>query len=80
MTEVFFPRLTQEDSDAPGAEGVLATWFVDEGEAVQEGQLIAEVAVDKVDAEVHAPSTGTVTRVVEEGATTTEGTVIARIA
>uniref|UniRef100_UPI0032AEE47C lipoyl domain-containing protein n=1 Tax=Halalkalibacter lacteus TaxID=3090663 RepID=UPI0032AEE47C len=52
MADILFPHLSK---DSPDAEGVVATWFVDDGATVAEGQLIAEVAVDKVDVEVLAP-------------------------
>lgn len=76
MADVLFPELSREN---PEAEGVVATWFVDDGASVTEGQLIAEVAVDKVDVEVVAPQNGTVRIAVEEGAAARQGSVIATI-
>jgi hypothetical protein len=38
VAEVLFPQLSEED---PTAEGVLATWFVSDGEQVAGGQLSA---------------------------------------
>lgn len=76
MTDVAFPALSAKE---PDAEGVVATWFVADGEAVQADQLLAEVQVDKVAAEVGAPVAGTVRLLVEEDATVTQGTAIARI-
>ena len=76
MTEVLFPTLATE---APETEGVLATWFVTEGEAVEADQLLAEVLVDKVSAEVPAPAAGTVHLLVAEDAAVVQGAPIARI-
>ncbi len=76
MTDVPFPTLSKEASQA---EGVLATWFVRDGELVQADQLLAEVQVDKVAAEVPAPRAGVVRLLVDEDATVTQGTPIARI-
>ena len=76
MTDVPFPSLSDE---RPDAEGVLATWFVTEGSAVAADQLIAEVQVDKVSAEVLAPTAGTVHLLVEEEAAVRQGEPIARI-
>jgi len=76
MTEVTFPALSK---DSPTAEGVVSTWFVSDGEAVQVDQLLAEVQVDKVAAEVPAPRAGVVHLLVGEEATVTQGTPIARI-
>lgn len=76
MTEVPFPALSKE---SPGAEGVLATWFVRDGDTVAADQLLAEVQVDKVAAEVPAPVGGVVRLLVAEEAAVTQGTPIARI-
>ncbi len=74
--DVLFPPLSKEN---PDTEGVLATWFVAEGDVVTPDQLLAEVQVDKVDAEVPAPAGGVVHLLVPEGAAVTQGTPIARI-
>jgi pyruvate/2-oxoglutarate dehydrogenase complex dihydrolipoamide acyltransferase (E2) component len=76
MTDVVFPALSEE---TPDAEGVLATWFVSEGSTVAPDQLLAEVQVDKVSAEVVAPSGGVVHLLVDEEAAVRQGTPIARI-
>ena len=76
MTDVLFPALSREK---PDAEGVVSTWFVNDGEHVSAGQLIAEVAVDKVDQEVLASSDGSISVAVAEGATARQGSVIATI-
>jgi pyruvate/2-oxoglutarate dehydrogenase complex dihydrolipoamide acyltransferase (E2) component len=76
MSEVAFPALS---ADNPQAQGVLATWFVEQGAAVAEGQLIAEVQVDKVSADVVAPTAGVITRLVEEDDAVVQGEAIARI-
>ena len=76
MTDILFPVLSEND---PAAEGVLATWFAADGAPVAEGDLIAEVAVDKVDAEVPAPAAGVVRLLVGEGDVVKQGTAIARI-
>lgn len=76
MTEVEFPALSTKE---PGAEGVVSTWFVADGERVSADQLLAEVQVDKVAAEVVAPAAGVVRLLVDEEAVVTQGTPIARI-
>ena len=43
MADVLFPRLSEEE---PTAEGVLATWFVGDGDQVASGQLLGEVMVE----------------------------------
>jgi pyruvate/2-oxoglutarate dehydrogenase complex dihydrolipoamide acyltransferase (E2) component len=76
VTDVVFPPLSKE---TPDAEGVLATWFVSEGARVAVDQLLAEVQVDKVAAEVPAPVAGTVRIRVQEEQEVTQGDVIAVI-
>jgi pyruvate/2-oxoglutarate dehydrogenase complex dihydrolipoamide acyltransferase (E2) component len=76
MTDVLFHPLSKE---TPDAEGVLSTWFVSEGSTVTADQLLAEVQVDKVSAEVPAPAGGVVHLLVDEEATVRQGTPIARI-
>jgi pyruvate/2-oxoglutarate dehydrogenase complex dihydrolipoamide acyltransferase (E2) component len=76
MTEVPFPPLSKETADA---EGVLATWFVAEGDTVAVDQLLAEVQVDKVSAEVVAPVAGVVHLLAKEDEAVRQGVPIARI-
>ncbi|HSE70323.1 MAG TPA: biotin/lipoyl-containing protein [Nocardioidaceae bacterium] len=76
MTEVVFPPLSKE---TPDAEGIVATWFVGEGATVAGEQLLAEVQVDKVSAEVLAPRAGVVHLLVGEEVTIKQGEPIARI-
>lgn len=76
MADVFFPQLSEED---PTAEGVLATWFVSDGDQVAGGQLLGEVMVDKVSAEVVAPAAGHVHFLVAEEQTARQGDVIAHV-
>ncbi|AIJ26193.1 MULTISPECIES: biotin/lipoyl-containing protein [Pseudonocardiaceae] len=76
MTEIPCPIISDTD---PDAEGVVATWFVTDGDQVREGDLIAEVAVDKVDMEIPAPASGVIRLLAKEGDVLTQGTVVARI-
>ncbi len=73
---VLFPPLSKE---TPDAEGVLATWFVGEGSTVVEDQLLAEVQVDKVAAEIPAPTAGVVHLLVDEEAVVRQEAPIAQI-
>lgn len=76
MTEVVFPPLSK---DRPDAEGVVTTWFVQEGQLVAEGELLAEVQVDKVSMEVPSPQAGVVHLLAAEDDVVTQGSVIATI-
>ena len=43
-------------------EGTVLEWHKQEGDAVEEGETVVEVSTDKVDAEVPAPASGTITK------------------
>ena len=74
-TDVLFPHMSDEVD-----EGVLVTWFVESGAAVDEGALVASVQVEKVEEEVYAPVGGQVLElVVGQGDVVQQGAVIARI-
>jgi pyruvate/2-oxoglutarate dehydrogenase complex dihydrolipoamide acyltransferase (E2) component len=56
MVAVKIPTdLWEEDTEA-----VITTWLVSDGGQVNEGQLIAEIMVEKVQHEVRAPASGTI--------------------
>ena len=76
MTDVLFPALSAE---TPDAEGVLATWFVADGDQVAAGQLLGEVMVDKVSGDVVAPAPGRVRLIAAEDQVVRQGQPIARI-
>ena len=40
-------------------EGTIINWLINEGDSFDEGDIILEVATDKVDNEVPAPAAGT---------------------
>ena len=73
---MLFPRLSEQE---PTAEGVLATWFVSDGDQVAGGQLLGEVMVEKVSAEVVAPTSGRVRLLVSEDQAVRQGEVIAQV-
>ena len=77
MAEVLFPAMSEND---PEAEGVVSTWFVADGDHVEEGDLIAEVAVDKADMEIVAPHSGMISLLVAEDQAVTQNSPIAKIA
>jgi pyruvate dehydrogenase E2 component (dihydrolipoamide acetyltransferase) len=62
------------------AEGVLVRWVVAEGQAVEKGQVLAEIETDKATVEVEASATGTVRKhIVTEGTSVPVGEAIAVI-
>jgi pyruvate/2-oxoglutarate dehydrogenase complex dihydrolipoamide acyltransferase (E2) component len=76
MTDIPFPPLSGEK---PDSVGVLSTWFVRDGDTVRRDQVLAEVQVDKVSAEVPSPEDGVVHLLVPEEAEVVQGALIARV-
>jgi multifunctional 2-oxoglutarate metabolism enzyme len=61
-------------------EGTILGWSVKIGDTVKDGDTVVEISTDKVDMELPAPASGTITEILaEEGATVTVGQVIARM-
>jgi len=61
-------------------EGTILEWTVKVGDPVKDGDTVVEISTDKVDMELPAPATGTITEIlVAEGDTVTVGQVIARM-
>ena len=74
--DVILPKwgLTMED-------GTVVAWYVDEGDHVVEGEVIAEVETEKVENDLEAPCAGVVAQImVDEDETVDVGTVLAVIA
>ena len=62
-------------------EGVIGKWLKQVGDSVEQYDPLVEVVTDKVNMEVPAPATGTLTSIlVEEGATVPMGEAIAEMA
>ena len=47
-------------------EGTILEWVKNEGEFVEEGETVVEVSTDKVDAEVPAPASGVIAKVLAQ--------------
>ena len=75
MTDVLFPMM----SAAEEATGVIVTWFVESGDEVTPTTLIAQVAMDKVDADVYPQDSGIITLLVAENTEIAQGAVIAQV-
>jgi pyruvate/2-oxoglutarate dehydrogenase complex dihydrolipoamide acyltransferase (E2) component len=75
MTDVLFPMM----SGAGGPTGVIVTWFVESGDEVTPTTLIAEVAVDKVNADVYPEDSGIITLLAEENTEIRQGALIAQV-
>ncbi len=74
-TEVVMPRMGETVD-----EGTVNVWHKAVGDQVDEGEPMLEISTDKVDSEVPAPASGTVTEIrVEVDQTVPVGTVLAVI-
>jgi 2-oxoglutarate dehydrogenase E1 component len=61
-------------------EGTILEWHKAAGDAVKADETIVEISTDKVDVELSAPASGTLTEILaQEGATVGVGEVIARM-
>jgi 2-oxoglutarate dehydrogenase E2 component (dihydrolipoamide succinyltransferase) len=59
-------------------EGTIEQWLVQEGDRVEKDQIVCEISTDKVDAEIPAPESGVITRIlVQEGQTVEVGAELA---
>ena len=61
-------------------EGTILEWSVKVGDSVKDGDTVVEISTDKVDMELPAPASGTITEILaQDGETVTVGQVIARM-
>ena len=61
-------------------EGTILEWAVKVGDQVKNGDTVVEISTDKVDMELPAPTSGTITEILaHEGETVTVGQVIGRM-
>src|SRR5437764_145620 len=61
LVEIQMPQMGESVT-----EGTVLEWHVSEGDSVEEGQTVIEVSTDKVDAEVPAPASGTIAKLLVE--------------
>lgn len=73
--DIMFPQM----SDDPAEPGVLMEWRAANGSEVAAYQVIAEVTVNKFDAEINAPVSGTLSWVAAEGEEVSQGSVIGTV-
>lgn len=62
------------------AEGVVSTWFFDEGAEVEAGSVVAVIMVEKSEYDIEAPASGKLHITIPPDAPVTPGSVIAEIA
>jgi len=62
MPETATVQISMPEMGESVTEGIVLEWHVAEGDFVNEGDTVVEVSTDKVDAEVPAPVSGTITK------------------
>lgn len=73
--QVLMPHLSEE-----AEEGVVVVWFVEPGAAIQAGDLMAELQVQKASSELHSPYSGLVAELlIQPGGVVAQGAPIAVI-
>lgn len=75
-TDVIIPTDLWGEDDPSGSTVI---WLFDEGAAVQKGEVIAEILVEKVTLELEAPASGQLKRLVEGESVVNKGDRIATI-
>src|SRR5215216_1643396 len=55
-------QITMPEMGESVTEGTVLEWHVSEGDSVAEGDTVIEVSTDKIDAEVPAPASGVITK------------------
>jgi pyruvate dehydrogenase E2 component (dihydrolipoyllysine-residue acetyltransferase) len=74
-TEVVMPRMGETVD-----EGTVNVWHKSQGDQVSEGEPLLEISTDKVDTDIPAPASGTLTEIrVAVDETVPVGTVLAVI-
>ncbi|QMW22277.1 lipoyl domain-containing protein [Sandaracinobacteroides saxicola] len=76
MTDVRVPLDLWDEDDKTGS---IVMWLYPDGAQVKEGELIAEILVEKVTLELESPATGTLRIRVEPEIVVNKGDVVATI-
>ncbi len=74
-TDMVMPKMGESIT-----EGTILKWLKQEGDAIEQDEIILEISTDKVDSEIPSPSAGVLTKILaQEGDTVEVGSVIAQI-
>lgn len=50
--------------DAQDEEALVINWFVNEGSEIEQGDLLCEIQIEKVEIEIPAPASGSIAEIV----------------
>ena len=71
--------ITAAGAWAEGDEGVLVTWLFKDGASVTQGDVVAEIMLEKVEMELEAPASGTLNILSQADDVITHNSVIGTI-
>ncbi|ADZ70888.1 biotin/lipoyl-containing protein [Polymorphum gilvum] len=77
MVDIVIPPGLWDTGKTP--EGIVANWFYRSGSAVEEGDTVAELMVEKTSYDIVAPASGTLTVTVPKDGVVTPGSVIGTV-
>lgn len=60
-------------------EGVVSTWYFDEGASIEAGSVIAVIMVEKTEYDIEAPVSGKLHILIETNGVVTPGSLIGQI-
>lgn len=75
LSEILFPQMSGDINEL----GVLVEWRVPNGQKVARYEVVAEVTVNKFDAEINSPTAGTLSWLVAAGEEVRQGDPIATV-
>ncbi|OGS51704.1 MAG: biotin attachment protein [Erythrobacter sp. RIFCSPHIGHO2_12_FULL_63_10] len=75
MSEIIVPTDLWDDDSL----GVISTWLFEDGDAVSQGDIVAEVMNEKISFDIAAPASGTLAIDVPTESEVSQGDAIGRI-
>lgn len=75
MTDIIVPADMWEED----VEGVIVSWLYNDGAQIEEGKPVAEVMVEKIQSDVLAPASGTLSIVEPADTVVKKGQVIGKV-
>lgn len=71
--------MIEEDLWEEDVEGVITAWLFDDGDTISEGDVVADIMVEKVQHEIVSKVSGTLNIIVGEEETVAKGGTIAEV-
>ena len=77
VVDIAVPEQLWDTTKVP--EGIVANWFIRDGNAVEAGATIAELMVEKTTYEISAPASGRLRILVPKDGVVRPGSIVGRI-